>query len=234
MSFCHSCGDAAEQHFSAQIAQRDLEGYRSKGPGLTTRLLIDGIAKAAQLEGTLLDIGSGIGALTFELLERGMSGSTVVDASPAYLAAARDEAVRRRCVDTTQFVLGDFVGLASQLPRATVVTLDRVICCYPDYEPLLDEALAHTERCFAPSYPRDRWYVRIVLAAESAGRRLRGKAFRTYVHPAARMEEIIARAGFRLVSRRETWMWSAEVCLRSPPAGAAVDADRLATRQPSG
>jgi hypothetical protein len=38
---------------------------------------------------------------------------------------------------------------APQIPPATVVTLDRVISCYPLYEPLLEESLRHAERCFA-------------------------------------------------------------------------------------
>ncbi len=215
MSCCLNFGDAAEHHFTEQIAANDLAGYRAKGPGPTTRLLVDGLAKAGQLEGVLLDIGAGIGALTFELLERGMSRAIVVDASSAYVAAAREEAARRGRADTTRFVHGDFLGLACELPRTTVVTLDRVICCYPDYEPLLDDALGHSERCLALSYPRNRWYVRTVLAAENAGRRLRGKAFRTYIHPAARIEEIINRSGFRIESRRQTWMWSVDVYLRS-------------------
>ena len=46
-------------------------------------------------KGTLLDIGAGVGALTFELLDRGMTDVVVVEASSAYLAAGHDEAVRR-------------------------------------------------------------------------------------------------------------------------------------------
>lgn len=212
-----SCGfrEAVDQLFNEQVAARDLAGYRKKGPGPTARLLVDGLTKAGTIEGVLLDIGSGIGALTFELLDRGLSRGIAVDASMAYVSAGREEAVRRGRADVTEFVHGDFLDLASRLPRARVVTLDRVICCYPDYEPLIEEALRHAERSFALSYPRDRWWVRTLIAAENAGRRLRGKSFRTYVHPAAQVEAIIDRAGFRAVSRRRTWVWSADVYLRS-------------------
>jgi magnesium-protoporphyrin O-methyltransferase len=208
MSCCLNFGDAAEHHFTEQIASSDLAGYRAKGPGPTTRLLVDVLSKAGQLEGLLLDVGTGIGALTFELLERGISRAVALDASSAYVAAAREEAASRGYADVIRFVHGDFLGLASELPPARVVTLDRVICCYPDYEPLLEEALRHTERCFALSYPKDCWYVRTVLALENGHRRLSGKAFRTYVHPAARIDEIISRSGFQIASHRQTWMWS--------------------------
>ena len=45
---------------------------------------------------------------------------------------------------------------ASRIPR------DRVVCCYPEFEGLLDESLRHADVYFAFSYPRDLWYVRAV------------------------------------------------------------------------
>jgi hypothetical protein len=45
-----------------------------------------------------------------------------------------------------------------------VVTLDRVVCCYPDPEALLGAAAAKTRQVLAFTYPRDRWYVRTMFA----------------------------------------------------------------------
>ena len=53
----------------------------------------------------------------------------------------------------TEFVLGDFVALADK------VTLDRVVCCYPDDKALLEAAAARARRLVAFTYPRNRWYV---------------------------------------------------------------------------
>lgn len=72
---CSSAGDAVERHFSAKKATKELARYRAKGPEPTTRLLLAGLTKAGPLHGLLLDVGSGIGALTFELLERGLTSS---------------------------------------------------------------------------------------------------------------------------------------------------------------
>jgi hypothetical protein len=47
-------------------------------------LLQDGIARAGVLTGTLLDIGSGVGSLTFGLLEGAITHAIAVDASSAY------------------------------------------------------------------------------------------------------------------------------------------------------
>ena len=46
---------------------------------------------------------------------------------------------------------------------------------------------------------------------ETAQRRLTKNPFRTFVHPAARMEELIRSAGFERSTRRQTWMWSVDV-----------------------
>lgn len=49
---------AANQQFNQKKVAQELKRYRQKGPGPTTRLLVDGIARSAKIEGTLLDIGS--------------------------------------------------------------------------------------------------------------------------------------------------------------------------------
>ena len=70
---CSTFERAADQQFTEKKAAAELKRYRTKGPGPTTRLLQDGLAAAGGLNGTLLDIGSGVGALTFGLLERGIA-----------------------------------------------------------------------------------------------------------------------------------------------------------------
>jgi SAM-dependent methyltransferase len=211
---CSTYSDVAGAHFDEKIARRELASYRKDGPGSTTRLLRDLLLEAGPIEGVLLDVGSGIGGLTFELLEHGVDRALAVDASAANLAAATDEAARRGQLGAVRFLQGDFLDVASQIPPATVVTLDRVVCCYPLYEPLLEESLRHAERYFAFSYPRDFWYVHLAMALENARRAIRKDSFRAFVHPVEGMTHVIEGAGFRLVARRRTWRWSAEVYVR--------------------
>jgi hypothetical protein len=124
--------------------------------------------------------------------------AVAVDASSAYIGAARQEAERIGRAAAVEFVHADFLSVASQLSAATLVTLDRVVCCYPSYEPLLAAALRHADQCLAVSYPRDVWYVRLAVRLENGQRRLAGNSFRTLVHPVARMEQMIREAGFEL------------------------------------
>src|SRR6266849_4852222 len=96
---CSSVGVAAERQFGEKRAAKDLANYRTKGPGSTARLLLAGISKLGPARGRLLDIGSGVGALTFELVERGLTEAIGIDLSSAYVATAPAEAARRGRTD---------------------------------------------------------------------------------------------------------------------------------------
>jgi hypothetical protein len=156
---------------------------------------------------------AGVGALTFELLERGFDRAVIVEASAGYTAAATSEDVRRGRSPQVELVSGDFLEVAGTVSTASVVALDRVVCCYPLYEELLIEAIRRAERAFAFSYPRERWYVRVGMKLENA-LRSRKTGFRTFVHPETKMRELIRRAGFELVFQRRTAVWSADVFVR--------------------
>jgi len=207
------CG-AIDEQFNARVAQREVAHYRKKGPGPTTKLLRDGVTAEGHPMATLLDIGAGIGALTFELLDHGVRRAVSVDASAACVAAGREEAGRRQRAEQVEWVQGDYVALAEKLQSADVVTLDRVVCCYPRFEPLLAAAVRHAHRCIAISYPRDVWYVRMALAGENALRRLKRKDFRVLLHPPREMEQLVRSEGFALSTRRTTWAWCVDVYVR--------------------
>jgi magnesium-protoporphyrin O-methyltransferase len=211
---CASFGDAVERQFSRKKAAKDLARYLAKGPESTTRLFLAALPQAGPLHGRLLDVGSGIGALTFELLERGLTSSVGVDLSSAHVETASKEASRRSQSDSTRFVQGDFVDMASQLPTADIVALDRVVCCCPEFERLFDESLRHAIRYFAFSYPRDLWYVRTWVGLENLVRRITRNTFRSFVHPVSAMENVIHRSGFTRLSQTCTRTWCAGVYAR--------------------
>lgn len=214
MPCCSTFGCAAAAQFTPKKAAEELARYREKGPGVTTRFIRDGLIKAGVASGTLLDVGAGIGALTFELLDRGITNAMAVDASEPYLAAAKDEATRRGRSDAISFTRGDFVEVAADLPVADIVTLDRVVCCYPDYAPLLDSAIRHAARALAFSYPRDRTFIHWGVRIENATRQLRSNPFRTFVHPVQDMQQRIRAAGFELAGHNHTMTWAADVYAR--------------------
>ena len=133
-----ACGcDPGFEIFDESTAKADAERYRRSGPDTTTRMLLDMIREHGVNGTAVLDIGGGIGVIDHELLDAGAGRAVLVDASPPALQVARDEARRRGSLDRLEFVEGDFVGQAASIDPVDVVTLDRVICCYPDVDALV-------------------------------------------------------------------------------------------------
>lgn len=214
MDCCPHCRDAGT-FFGARTAARDLRRYRRRGPLPSTRLLVDLIPPEDIRGSTLLDVGGGVGAVQHELLDRGLASATHVDASPAYLEAARNEAERRGTGDRVSRLYGDFVDLAPGLPAADLVTLDRVICCYPDAERMLDAALSRTGRLLGLVYPRARFGAGTVLKAANLWCRLTRSAFRVHLHPPARIRARIESQGFASIGTARTFFWEVGVWRRS-------------------
>ena len=59
-----------------------------------------------------------------------MEEGTNVEASTAYAEAFEQEATRLGHADKVQIYMEDFVEIALEIPKADIVTLDRVVCCY--------------------------------------------------------------------------------------------------------
>jgi magnesium-protoporphyrin O-methyltransferase len=141
----------------ARRAQKELKRYQEKGPEGTTSMLLQALISEGVDGLALLDIGGGVGVLQHELLQAGVRGVTSVDASSAYLQAAKEEVERRGLTDRVQQHHGDFVQMAHRIPQAGIVTLDRVICCYHDMEGLVDRSAALASKLYGVVYPRDDW-----------------------------------------------------------------------------
>jgi len=201
-----SCCDATDAHFGEKHARRDIARYRRKGADPTTQDLIDRIRSLGLNGKSLLDVGAGIGAIHHALVPDVFSTVTHVDLSSAYLGTARVETERLNHSDRVRFVYGDLVSIPD-LPESDVVTLDRVVCCYPDYESLLVRATEKSRRAIALCYPRSRWYVRLVMWLDNLKRVLKGDPFRAFVHPIEAVEALIERRGFRLQSEGGTLLW---------------------------
>lgn len=215
MSCCsHACSIAC--HFDHLIAKRDLERYRRNGPDKSTKRLIDAIASAGVSGATVLDVGAGIGVVAHELLASGAATATLVDASSAYGEAARSEAERRGNTARIEVQQGDFVALAEQLPAADIVTLDRVICCYPDMERLVGASVQRARRLYGAVYPRGSWWVRLMIAIENAVRRMKGNDFRAFVHAPRAIDAAIRDHGFTPRSIQRSAVWITALYERSP------------------
>jgi SAM-dependent methyltransferase len=203
-----ACGcNGLASMFDRRTAERDRDRYRRKGADRTTRILLD-LIRPYHVEGsTILDIGGGIGVIDQELLKAGAGHAVMVDASPAYLDVARQEAGQANLIDRIEFVDGDFVRCAAEIDTADIVTLDRVVCCYPDADALVGLSAARARSVYGLVLPRDRWLVRAALRLLNLGFRIRRSAYRTYLHPNARIDQLIAAAGLRPRTEVDTFIW---------------------------
>jgi magnesium-protoporphyrin O-methyltransferase len=206
--------EALEQQFGPRLAAAELRRYRRRGPGRSARLLLLGLRAHLPPQATLLDVGGGIGALHHELLDYGVARAWEVEPSAAFLLAAEEETRRRGHAGRVEFIHADIRQAAATVPDADIVTLDRVVCCDPDYEQVLQLSLGKARQLFAYSYPRHWLGVRAVVGLQNTLRRLRRTNFRVFVHPPDRMESIIRAHGFSSAFRARTLVWQVGVYTR--------------------
>ena len=188
--------------FGERTAARDVKRYREKGLSKPTLLLLDALRAEGVERASVLDIGGGIGAIQLELLDAGAATATSVDASAAYLRAARAEAERRGHAEHISQHAGDFVELAEGIEPADVVTLDRVLCCYPDVERLVSRSAERARRVYGLVYPRDTWWTRLAFVAFNVGLRVIRRPFRVYIHPSAAVDAAVRETGLARRLRR--------------------------------
>jgi magnesium-protoporphyrin O-methyltransferase len=197
-----SCCQGVDEVFGEKTAQRDLRRYRKHGPSRQTRVLLDAIRGEGVEQVSVLDIGGGVGAIQQELLAAGAARATAVDASTAYLVAARGEAERRGTAARVTYRSGDFVAIAEDVEPADVVTLDRVICCYGDMEALVGRSADRARRVYGLVYPQDAWWVRLGIRTTNLGLRLGRRAFRAYAHRTAAVDAVARAHGLEPALRR--------------------------------
>lgn len=212
---CSQCR-GIETFFDDATARRELRRYRRRGPGRTTRILLEGLAAEGVEGGSVLDVGGGVGAVHHELLDRGAGSAVHVDASPAYLEVARDEAARRGHDGAVRFVPGDFVevGRRGEVDAADLVALDRVVCCYPDMEALVDETATRARRAYGLVLPRVNVFSRLGFRLVNLVQRLRGHPFHVFLHDPEAVAERVRRHGLRRKSWRRTLLWNVLVFVR--------------------
>lgn len=199
--------------FDSRMAENDLRRFRRRGPDPSTRLIVEELTRMSPAGRSVIDVGGGIGVIGHQLLRAGVASLVHVEASPAYLEVAKRQLAGAGAAASVDLRSGNFVDLEGLSP-ADIVTLDRVVCCYPDAPSLLGKAASLCRDTLALSFPRDRWYVRLVVAAQNLFRRVAGDLFRGFVHPAATIAATLERAGMRRIAQCGTIIWQVEVYQR--------------------
>ena len=214
-------GQDYDRMFDAKTAAKELRAYRKKGPrGVTLRLLkaVRSVLKTEKTSDfTHLDIGGGVGVLQHELAESGSTRTTAVDASRPYLDLLRTAAEERGYASRQVTVEGDFTEVASDVDPSTVVTLDKVICCYPDMPALVRASAVKATAIYGISIPSDaawvgfaariaNWFMRTVLRWD----------FQGYIYAHAAIDAICAEQGLTLAKNDPGALLCIRVYRREP------------------
>lgn len=192
------------------MARRSAERYRQKGVDKTTQRMLDFLEGHGIEGGTVLEIGGGVGEVQIELLKRGAARTVNLELSPGYedeaLRLVREAALEGRVERRLHDIAADPAGIEA----ADVVVLNRVVCCYPDYERLLGTAADHARRLLVFSYPPRNVLSRLLLSTQNLLFRLRRKEFRTFAHPPDRMRAVVEERGFRHAYGHHPVVWQIE------------------------
>jgi hypothetical protein len=185
------------------MAQR----YRKKGLDKTARRMVEFLEQAGIEGATVLEIGGGVGEIQLELLKRGAARTMNLELSPAYEEEAerllREEALE----DRAERRLHDIAVDPEAVDAADIVVLHRVVCCYPDYEHLLEAAAERTRRLLVFSYPPRNAVSRFLVSAMNFGYRLFRKEFRSFTHPPSAMLRVLGERGLRRTFAHHAPVW---------------------------
>jgi len=110
------------------------------------------------------------------------------------------------------------------LAKHDIVVLDKVMCCYPQADALIENSLRAAGSTYAFVVPFSSglrgFTARVGIGLENALRRLRRDPFRAYVHDVDRIERRVAQAGLTRVASARRFIWYVAVHALTQPEGA--------------
>lgn len=124
------------------------------------------------------------------------------------------EAEQQGQVDRIVFHKGNYVDLAPNIPSTDIVTLDRVICCYPDMRKLVEKSITRTKNYYGVIYPKDNWRMKIGFAIINMSRRVKRNKFRLYIHSKKEIHKVIQTNDFRQIFHQKHGRWLVEIFQR--------------------
>ena len=196
-------GQNYDRMFDARTANKELRAYEKRGARGATRRLLDALHASLRASGsdsfTHLDIGGGIGVLQHELAGSGATRTTAVDASQPYLELLQRAATERGYEARQVRVEGDFADVAGDIEPSTVVTLDKVICCYPDLPALVSASAAKATKLYGIVVPRDGAVVRAVVRIGNwVIRNVLRWEFQGFIHSLRAIDDLCTEQGLTL------------------------------------
>jgi 2-polyprenyl-3-methyl-5-hydroxy-6-metoxy-1,4-benzoquinol methylase len=193
--------------FNERFARRVARRYRKRGLDKHSRRIAEFLRENGLEGATVLEIGGGVGEIQVELLKAGAARSVNLELSREYESEARRLAEENGVGDRIDRRFQDIAAEPYAVEPADVVVLNRVVCCYPDYERLLGAAADHAGRLLVFSYPPRNALSRSIVTLTNWLQALRGSDFRAFTHPPAAMLSVLDRRGLRRTYEHHGLVW---------------------------
>ncbi len=183
--------------------------YKRSGLSKSSKILFGLLVDEGFEEKTVLDLGCGTGGFVIEALKHGARSGAGVDLSPAMIKSAKELAATEGLQDRAEFEVEN--AATGELPRSDIVVMDKVVCCYPDFGPLLKNSIEASRETVGFVVPRDAGIVKVPLRVVArltnlvAG--LRKKRLPFYLHPLRSLDKLLTDGGFSRKRRVSSGMW---------------------------
>lgn len=210
--------DEYGERFTSREAASTAARFRRRGLRGSAAELAMAVQAATPPGGLMIEAGGGVGQIQIALLKAGaVSKSINIELSGSWEEAASALIDEHGLNERVERRIGDFVDQAESLPRADVVILHRVICCYPDWRRMLTVATGGARQVVGITIPVYRWPTRLMVGLANFSLKLRRMRFRAFVHPTQPMIELMMSTGFNVVYDHSRPVWRTIVFKRSTP-----------------
>ena len=204
------CTDFGVQ-FDENYFQNYLKEYRLKGLPNQSKLILDYLVSYGIKNHSILEIGSGAGALHMNLVKLGAKKSIGVDASEWAVKASEQLKEEIDPSINSETITAQISQTKEWFGEFSVVIMDRVLCCYPHPETLLEAAVLHSSELITVSIPRNLIWIRIGAIMVNIIQSILRREFRIFVHSHDRIEQILRNNQFVQIHSDQTRLWRIRV-----------------------
>ncbi len=191
--------------------------YKRRGLSKSSRLLLDFILNEGAQDKTVVDLGCGAGGFSVELLKKGAASAIGVDLSPKMVEAASELVRVSGFENRAKFQVGN--AAEAELPSSDIVIIDKVLCCYSNWRPLLKNAIDAGRTMVGFIVPRDqglaKWPFRIGVRVVNFFQKRRGKIL-FYLHPLDILDRTLQDSEFTQQKSQGSRLWLVFLYTRPP------------------
>ena len=193
--------------FSEDRARASARRYQRRGLDAMSRDIVELLRRRGAAGRTVLEVGSGVGAIEIELLRAGAASAVSVELTPTYENVAASLLRETGFTGRVERRIMDFAEQDAEVGSADFVVLNRVICCYPHMPRLAGAAARHTDAVLVMSFPKRTWWTRLLIGMANYALRLSRQQFQIFVHPPDQVRAAAEREGLRTWHHHRGVFW---------------------------